>query len=262
MPKRAGKTRRARVRGTASASQVKLEGYDGLVGGIGVLVEEARRTAARRVNSILTATYWEIGRRIVEHEQRGASRAEYGQRLLKRLARDLTGRYGRGFGAANLSQMKKFYLLWACPEIFQTVSEKSGTPVQAPLATRFPLPWSAYVRLLAVKSRQARQFYEIEALRGGWSVRQLDRQIQSQFYERAELSQSQATILNRGRRAEAADAVTPEEELRDPYVLELLDLKDAYSETDFEEALIQHLESFLLELGEERQREPRRACPC
>jgi len=125
----------------------------------------------------------------------------------------------------------------------------SGTPALAPLAARFPLPWSAYVRLLALKSRQARQFYEAEALRGGWSVRQLDRPIQSQFYERAALSQSKATILNRGRRAEAADAVTPEEEERDPYVLEFLDLKDAYSETDLEEALIQHLESFLLELG-------------
>jgi len=105
------------------------------------------------------------------------------------------------------------------------------------------------VRLLAVKSEQARQFYESEALSGGWSVRQLDRQIQSQFYERATLSRDKAAMLRREARSELEDAVTPEDEVRDPYVLEFLGLKDEHSETDLEEALIQHLEGFLLELG-------------
>jgi predicted nuclease of restriction endonuclease-like (RecB) superfamily len=114
---------------------------------------------------------------------------------------------------------------------------------------RFPLPWSHYVRLLAVKNPHARDFYEVEALRGGWSFRQLARQIDSQFYERTALSRDKAKMLTKGARALSADHVTPEEEIKDPYVLEFLDLKDEYSESDIEEALIRHLETFLLELG-------------
>ena len=105
------------------------------------------------------------------------------------------------------------------------------------------------MRLLAVKSEQAREFYEAEALRGGWSVRQLDRQIQSQFYERTALSRDKAAMLEKGSIPRPEDAVTPEEEIKDPYVLEFLGLEDEYSETDLEAALIHHLESFLLELG-------------
>jgi predicted nuclease of restriction endonuclease-like (RecB) superfamily len=105
------------------------------------------------------------------------------------------------------------------------------------------------VRLLSVKSENARQFYETEALRGGWSVRQLDRQINSQFYERTALSKNKAAMLKKGQKALTEDIVTPEEEIKDPYVLEFLGLKDEYSETDIEEALIRHLETFLLELG-------------
>ena len=105
------------------------------------------------------------------------------------------------------------------------------------------------MRLLSVKNLRAREFYETEAMRGGWSVRQLDRQINSQFYERTALSKNKAAMLTRGRRARAEDAVLPEEEIKDPYVLEFLDLKDEYSESDLEEALIQRLETFLLELG-------------
>jgi len=160
------------------------------------------------------------------------------------LSADLTARFGRGFGMVNLSQMKKFYLLWAA-EILQTASEES------PLATRFPLPWSAYVRLLAVRNEHARRFYETEALRGGWSVRQLDRQIESQFYERTALSRDKAAMLQKGARGRSEDAFTPEEEVKDPYILEFLGLKDEYSESDLEDALIRHLETFLLELGAE-----------
>ena len=119
------------------------------------------------------------------------------------------------------------------------------------LANQFPLPWSAYVRLLSVKSLEARSFYEAEALRLGWSVRQLDRQIGSQFYERIALSQNRAAMLEKAGTPEPSDFVTPEEAIKDPFVLEFLDLKDEYSESDLENALIQRLAEFLLELGDD-----------
>lgn len=121
----------------------------------------------------------------------------------------------------------------------------------APALPRFPLPWTHYVGLLAVKSAPARAFYELEALRGGWTSRQLDRQIQSQFYERTALSRDKAAMLRKSTRARTDDAVTAEEEIKDPYILEFLDLKDEYSESDLEAALITRLETFLLELGDD-----------
>ena len=117
------------------------------------------------------------------------------------------------------------------------------------LANRFPLSWSHYVRLLSVKDDDARQFYEQEALRGGWTERQLDRQISSQFYERTLLSLNKAAMLRKGMLPKLGDHLTPEEEIKDPLVLEFLDLKDEYSEHDLEEALLRKLEDFLLELG-------------
>ncbi len=223
----------------------KLKNYTSLFKGVSSLLETSRHAAARSVNAIMTATYWEIGRRIVELEQHGEQRAEYGATVVGRLAADLTTRFGRGFGPVNLSQMKKFYLLWPAGQIFQTLSEKS----LAVATTRFPLPWSAYVRLLAVKSELARHFYEAEALRGGWSVRQLDRQIDTQFYERTALSKNKAAMLIKGAAVKPEDAVTPEQAIKDPFVLEFLNLKDESSETALEDGLIRHLETFLLELG-------------
>jgi predicted nuclease of restriction endonuclease-like (RecB) superfamily len=131
-------------------------------------------------------------------------------------------------------------------KISQTLSAKFPF---GDLAKRFPLPWSHYVLLLSIKNPEARVFYEAEALRGGWSVRQLDRQIGSQFYERALLSRNKAAILKKGVKSLPEDALTPEEEIKDPFVLEFLNLKDEYSENDLEEALILQLEHFLLELG-------------
>jgi len=113
----------------------------------------------------------------------------------------------------------------------------------------FPLPWSHYVRLLSVKDKQARKFYESEALRSGWSVRQLNRQISSQFYERTLLSKNKSAMLKKAEKTLPEDLVSPEEEIKDPVILEFLGLKDEYSENDLEEALILHLEKFLLELG-------------
>ena len=239
-----------------SDKPVSVQGYDGLLSGMVSLIKEARRVSARTVNAIITATYWEMGRRIVENEQSGRRRAGYGEALLKKLSADLTSKFGRGFSRQNLQQMRQFYRAYPPTEICQTVSGKSGKR-QTPsgkftldaLQDRFSLPWSAYVRLLSLKGKQARAFYEEEALRGGWSVRQLDRQINSQFYERTALSKNKAAMLKKGVKARPGEAVTPEEQIKDPYVLEFLDLKDEYSESDLEEALILHLEHFLLELG-------------
>jgi len=238
----------------------------------------------------MTATYWEIGRRIVEFEQKGCGKADYGDVLMKRLGPDLTARFGRGFGWRNLYQMRALYLAYSgilqtpsaifgssnpvkknqtlsgkCDEISQALSAefkestslKSTAIIQTPseqlsiadLAKCFPLPWSHYVLLLSIKKPEARAFYEAEALRGGWSVRQLDRQISSQFYERALLSRNKAAMLRKGVKSLPEDALTPEEEIKDPFVLEFLNLKDEYSENDLEEALILQLEHFLLELG-------------
>lgn len=239
--------------------------YAVFLSGLSGLLDLARRTSARAVNGILTATYWETGRRIVEFEQGGEARAAYGEGLLPRLAQDLTARYGRGFSRQNLQQMRSFYLGWP---IRQTPSGKFEAeaatgestcsdpvlPVQLDvlaLAAAFPLPWSHYVRLLSVQNLQARRFYEAEALRGGWSIRQLDRQVASQFYERTALSRRKAAMLNKGQVAHPEDAITVEEEVKDPYLLEFLGLKDEYSETQLEEAIIHHLETFLLELGDD-----------
>lgn len=183
---------------------------------------------------------WEIGRRIVEFEQGGQGRAEYGVALLKRLSSDLTAEFGRGFSERNLEQMRLFYTGWP---ISQTPSAKSS--IYTP---RF-LPWSHYVRLLSVENPEARAFYEAEALRGGWSVRQLDRQISTLFYERTALSRNKAAILKKGQKPNPGEVPTAEEEVRDPLVLEFLGLKDEYSESALEEALTRHLEGFLLELG-------------
>ncbi|MGC1323456.1 MAG: PDDEXK nuclease domain-containing protein [Candidatus Udaeobacter sp.] len=243
--------------------------YDAMLNHVVRLIDEARRVSARTVNALMTATYWLIGQHIVEFEQAGKSKAQYGEEVIDQLASDLTSRFGRGFTRSNLFNMRAFYV--ANPRIVQTASGQLGLPGKIQtlsgkstrqkghtgsgelavrdLSARFPLPWSAYVRLLWVKDEQARKFYEIEALRGGWSVRQLDRQIDSLFYERTALSRNKAKLLTKGAAAKREDAVTPEEEIKDPYVLEFLGLKDEYSESEIEEALILHLERFLLELG-------------
>jgi predicted nuclease of restriction endonuclease-like (RecB) superfamily len=238
------------------------ENYENIRTGIVELLKAARSAAARNVNSIMTAAYWEIGRRIVTLEQGGEHRAGYGEQLIEQLAGDLTRQFGRGFGRANLWQMRAFYLAWPEEQILQTPSGESGNHIcfnditsisstVSALAPRFALPWSAYVRLLSVKRPEARSFYEAEALRSGWSVRQLDRQIGSQFYERIALSKNKAAMLKKAETAEPRDTITPEEAIKDPFVLEFLDLKDEYSESALEEALIQHLADFLLELGDD-----------
>ncbi|WP_298906897.1 PDDEXK nuclease domain-containing protein [uncultured Nostoc sp.] len=222
-----------------------INGYENTLTDLIKLLESSRRAAARSVNAIMTATYWEIGRRIVELEQGGEKRAEYGAAVITRLSEDLTARYSKGFSERNLELMRRFYLKW---QISQTLSAESNLST---LAQEFPLPWSHYVRLLSVHDLKSREFYETEALRGGWSERQLKRQIESKFYERVALSQNKTALLKKGEKKQAEDILTPEQELKDSFVLEFLGLKDEYSESDLEQALINKLEYFLLELGSE-----------
>lgn len=227
------------------------------------LLEAARRAAARSVNALMTASYWEIGRRIVEFEQGGKDRADYGQALLKRLSADLSARFGRGFGVDSLESMRLFYKTYPPLTISESLIRKlpAGTlDIKSEpsirnfdlnqLALVFPLSWTHYIHLMRrTRSAEERAFYEAEALRGGWSVRQLDRQISTQFYTRALLSKNKRAMLEKGSQPQPDDLVTPDEVIKDPYVLEFLDLKDEYSESNLEDALIHRLEDFLLELG-------------
>jgi predicted nuclease of restriction endonuclease-like (RecB) superfamily len=268
--------------------QHKAADYDKVLSGVVELLDTARRASARVVNSLMTATYWEIGRRIVEHEQGGEKRAGYGEELIESLSRDLCRKYGRGFGVIQLRTMRQFYATHPTPEKIQSaigtsqirqsvIDESSPGILPAPIsqsaidefkrssstklsralehlgniARAFPLPWTHYVRLLRVRNSHAREFYTREALAGGWSVRQLDRQINTQFYERTALSRNKAAMLLKGEKPKPGDAVSADEEIRNPLLLEFLGLKDEYSESELEDALIRHLQTFLLELGNE-----------
>jgi predicted nuclease of restriction endonuclease-like (RecB) superfamily len=232
----------------------KAQNYSTLINDLASLIKQGRKAAVRYVNTALVATYWLMGRRIVEHEQKGKERAEYGEVLLNRLAHDLTNKFGKGFGRENLRLMRQFYLTYQYPQISQTVSgkllpEKSQTVsgISETLYTKFPLSWSHYCLLLRLDESFKREFYEAECIRGNWSVRQLDRQIQSMLYERTALSKRKLAVIAKAH--EKPITLKPEDEIKDPYILEFLGLKDEYSESQLEEALIRHLEHFLLELG-------------
>ena len=262
----------------AKSKSGKADSYPSLLHTLVTLLDESRRASARTVNVIMTATYWQVGRHIVEFEQAGQHRASYGQQLLDKLSTDLNKRFGRGFSVDHLELMRLFYISYSPAQISVTASRKllpaaadiSESPIRksstalVPMNSEsvirkftfmewskvFPLSWTHYVHLLRrSRSPEARAFYETEALRGGWSVRQLDRQMSTLFYERTALSRNKAAMLRKGARPRPSDRVTPEEEIKHPLVLEFLGLKDEYSETELEDALIRHLESFLLELG-------------
>ena len=262
----------------AKSKSGKADSYPSLLHTLVTLLDESRRASARTVNVIMTATYWQVGRHIVEFEQAGQHRASYGQQLLDKLSTDLNKRFGRGFSVDHLELMRLFYISYSPAQISETASRKllpaaadiSESPIRksstalVPMNSEsvirkftfmewskvFPLSWTHYVHLLRrSRSPEARAFYETEALRGGWSVRQLDRQMSTLFYERTALSRNKVAMLRKGARPRPSDRVTPEEEIKHPLVLEFLGLKDEYSETELEDALIRHLESFLLELG-------------
>ncbi len=142
------------------SSKALSAGYDSMYSDLVDLVHDARSAAARSVNSVMTATYWLVGQRIGQHELLGKERAAYGDRLIKRLATDLSGRFGRGYSSRNLAQMLRFYQEWP---IVQTLSAQSKSPPSTvatiELVSQFPLPWSHYVRLLTIKNNEARAFY-------------------------------------------------------------------------------------------------------
>lgn len=247
-----------------------------LVAEVRGLIQSARRGAATVVNTLQVMTNFEIGRRIVEHEQKGAKRAAYGAELLKELSARLTDEFGKGFSERNLRGFRLFYLAYRhLPQIWQTPSAKLVSPdiAQTPSAqlgpgrtsqtpsgkSPFTLSWSHYVLLLTIKDADERSFYEIESTNEGWSLSELKRQKASALYERLALSRNKAGVK---RLAEEGQIVAkPEDVLKEPYVLEFLGLdeKAGYSESDLESAVISQIERFLLELGkgflfESRQR--------
>lgn len=233
------------------------------------LIVSARRTVVRNVNTIQVVMNFEIGRRIVQHEQQGENRAEYGKELLKLLSTRLEEEFGSGFSERNLRNMRQFYLSYrnVTNQIWQTVSAKfekneslipSLQKLQTPSAELikngkwheiFTLSWSHYVFLISIKDESERNFYEIEAREQGWSLRELERQFNSGLYERLALSRDKKGVKKLAREGQVI--AKPEDLLKEPYVLEFLGLdeKAGYSETDMEKAIIDKLHQFLLELG-------------
>jgi predicted nuclease of restriction endonuclease-like (RecB) superfamily len=241
---------------------VSIELYDG----IRLLVLSARHMVARGVNLLQVQTNYEIGRRIVEHEQGGADRAQYGKEVIRELAERLTSEFGGGFSKSNLEYMRRFYLAYPdrdvqiaqtlsgrfgdldrsiASSIAQTVSGQSTSP-RGQLA--FSLSWSHYVFLLGLKD-QERGFYEIEAAEQGWTLRDLKRQFNAGLFERLALSRDKKAIHDLAHQGQ--DVSRPQDILKEPYVLEFLGLEDraAYSESDLEAAIVEHVQHFLLELG-------------
>lgn len=225
------------------------------------LVQNARRVASRNINTLQVATNFEIGRRIVEHEQQGNRRAEYGERILKELSQRLTEELGRGFSKSNIEYMRRFYLEYSetPPQITQTLSGQSPAqpPTEPPIVQtlsaqsprRFTLSWSHYVFLMNIDNRDERRFYEIESGQNQWSLSELKRQFNSGIFERLALSRDKTGVKTLADKGQIID--NPQDLLKDPYVLEFLGLDEntQYSESDLESAIIDKLETFLLELG-------------
>lgn len=213
------------------------------------IIEAGRKNAYRAVNVAMVYSYFELGRRIVEEEQNGSSRAGYGAKLLTRLAAALTERYGRGFSDTNLRQMRNFYLVYSEDEIQQTLSaEFAGLP-KTQEGRVFPLSWSHYLKLMRIKDIDERHFYEAETAKNNWSLAELNRQFDSALYERLTLSRDKDEVKKLAEKGQIVEK--PSDLVKDPYVLEFVGLeeKPSYSESDLEGAIIDNLEKFLLEMG-------------
>ena len=212
--------------------EIERKQYNSLIKEIGQLLSEGRKQAFQAVDNILVKTYWNIGRRIVEHEQQGEEKAEYGSRLLKDLSRDLKIKYGRGFSKSNIYLMRLFYLKY---EKFQTVSGK--------------LSWSHYSELLSISDDLSRSFYEKQCINENWSVRELKRQRSSGLFERLALSKDKKGILQLSQKGQIVEQA--KDIIKDPYVFEFLKIPEQqrYSEKELEKRLIDNLCHFLLELG-------------
>ena len=198
------------------------------------LLKSARENIVSTINSTMAKTYFLIGKRIVEEEQNGEKRAEYGKKLIKELSKKLTKEFGKGFSERNLEQMRKFYLAYSIPQT---------------LSAEFRLSWSHYLILMRMENLDERNFYEIEAIENNWSLRELRRQIDSALYERLVLSRDKEKVRSltlKGQIIEKAEDI-----VKDPYILEFLGLEEqnSYSENRLETEIINNLEKFLLELG-------------
>ena len=216
------------------------------------LLEQARRHTQQATNMAMVYTYYEIGRRIVEEQQNGNERAEYGKQILKELSAYLTSRFGRGFSEDNLGNMRKFYLLYSADRISETASRKLDEENRLPVTAagrKFFLSWSHYLKLMRISNPDERHFYEIEAARNDWSLSELNRQTESALYERLALSRDKEGVMSLA--AEGQVVRSPSDAVKDPYVLEFLGLKEeaSYSEQELETRIIDHLQEFLLELG-------------
>ena len=198
------------------------------------IIELSRKKVISSINSTMTTTYFLIGKRIVEEEQGGEKRAEYGENLIIKLSEKLARDYGKGFSKRNLEQMRKFYLTYS---ISQTVSAE------------FKLSYSHYLTLMRVANIEERNFYEIEAINNSWSLRELKRQMDSALYERLVLSRDKEKVLELSQKGQLIEK--PQDIIKDPYILEFLGLdeKAIYSENDLETAIINHIEKFIMKLG-------------
>ncbi|MBI2435856.1 MAG: DUF1016 domain-containing protein [Candidatus Hydrogenedentes bacterium] len=244
---------------------------DALFDRVVAILEQARGNVVRAVNTNMVLAYWMIGREIVEEIQSGKGRAGYGDKVIEQLSRRLTEQFGKGFSESNLQWFRKFYLAYsergAIPYPMGTESSFSGNPNPAgteltlvpkihPMGGQLPqgfspqLSWSHYRALMRVESKDARVFYESEAIAGGWDKRTLERQIHSYYYERILKSRKPEKMIAQGRHL-PVPATPAAEELKNPYVLEFLGLPEvaAFQESDLESAIITHLQRFLLELG-------------
>ena len=213
-------------------ADLNLTPYEDIYSEIKEALLLSRNQAYSAVNFAMVQAYWQIGRIIVEHEQNGNVRAYYGKAVLQELSSRLTKDFGKGFSVRTLQQMKKFYVTFPNTN-----------------ALRSQLTWTHYRLLLSVENEQARQWYMDEAIASAWSSRQLERQISTLYYERLLASREQAPV--KAEVAELTVSLATENFIKDPYVLEFLDLKDypALRESDLEQALIDKLQEFLLELG-------------
>jgi len=211
------------------------------------LMEATRAVAAQQINTLAVLTRFEVGRRIVLHEQGGEVRAEYGKAVLKTLSRQLTQEFGRGWSVDSLTLIRRFYLS------YQDRSPKSET-VSRILSTSstpslFTLSWSHYVFLIGVENMEERRFYEVEATQSGWSLRELRRQFDSSLYERLALSRDKEDVRTLAEQGQLIEK--PSDMLKSPYVLEFLGLEERprYTESELESGIIDKLEQFMLELG-------------
>ena len=217
---------------------VKADAVSGnLVQDLRQIIEQGRALAYASVNAMMIDTYWKIGRRIVEEEQHGSKRAEYGTALLKKLAGQLSVDFGPGFGARNLAHYKKFYQYFPDPSILNTRVQN--------------LSWSHFRTVLRVADEKARSWYLDEAARESWSVRTLDRNISSQYYHRLLISQQKELVAAEMKAITAPLQADKLEFIKNPVVAEFLglDSNTCFTETKLEQCIITHLQKFLMELG-------------